>query len=111
MTGDEDVAVAEPLLRVADIPAHEAAECEGDEHMPLRARAAGMAALAVVLEDVNKVVNAVADFLPVREMLREFVVPGTQIRLGGNGHRATSFGAWSAGRLRPAEGTSHRAIN
>ena len=67
MPRDEDVAVAEALLRVADVPAHEAAERQGDKHVPLRARAAGVPTLPVVLEDINEVVNAVADLLPIRE--------------------------------------------
>ncbi len=33
--GDENKAIAEALFRVADVPAHEAAEREGDQHVDL----------------------------------------------------------------------------
>ena len=77
MPRDEHVAVAEPFFRMANVPAHKAAERQGDEHVPLRARPAGVPALSVVLEDIDEVVDAIADLFPIRKLLFEFGLPDT----------------------------------
>ena len=84
--GDEDVLVAEALLGIADVPAHEPAERERDLHVDLRAWAARMAALTVVLEDVDELVDRVFDLFPVLEVAFEIAITRFDLRGSGNGH-------------------------
>ncbi len=70
MPAGEHEAVAEALLRVADIPAHLARQQQRQQGVHLGARAARMPALAVVEDDVDGVVDQVFDHLPVGEVLR-----------------------------------------
>ena len=61
-------AVAEALLRVADVPPHRTAEQGRDQDMHLRPRPARMPALAIVQDDVQKLVDQVLGFFPVGEL-------------------------------------------
>ena len=60
--------IAEALLRVADVPPHRAAEQAGDQDVHLRPRPARMPALAIVQDNVQKLVDQVFGFFPVGEL-------------------------------------------
>ncbi len=74
MAADQDETIAEALLGMADVPAHDAAEQRHQQRVHLGARAAGMTALAVVHDQVQKLVDDVLGLLPAVELARQFLV-------------------------------------
>src|SRR5262249_10905855 len=70
----QDEAIAKPLLGMADVPARDTGEQRRDEQVDLGARAARVAALAVVQLDVDELVDDVLDLFPLRELLLELRV-------------------------------------
>ena len=70
MTSAQDEPVAESLLRIAYIPAHSSAQEQGERSMYLRSGAAWMAALSVVQDDVDELVDNIRRFLPMTKMPR-----------------------------------------
>ena len=68
MARDEDEAVAEGMLGMAEVPAHDAAEGGRDHERNLGARAAGVTGLAQVQHEVDRLVDEVADLLPLGEV-------------------------------------------
>ncbi len=86
MAGDQDEAVAKPLLGVADVPPHHPAEQGDHQGVDLGPRSAGVAALAVVEHKVNKLINQVLDFLPLGEMGGQFFVSGCDLFVGCHSH-------------------------
>src|SRR5205807_341759 len=86
LTLDGEDLVAGPLFGVADVPPHEATEGQRDLHVRLRSWATRVPGLAVVLEDVDELVDRVLDLFPVLEVALELPVPGFDLRVGGDGH-------------------------
>ena len=86
MAGNQDEPISKALLGVADVPAHEATEGERDEHVCFGSRAAGVATLAVVLEDVDILVDAVLDLFPRPEVALQVAVAGINLRFCSHTH-------------------------
>jgi len=106
---DENEPVGEGFLGVADIPPHETAEQGRHEGVHLRSGTARMAALAVVEHDVDKLIGAVLDLLPLLEMGSRIREEPIQIRLGWQVRSPfVSFrrGTGRSDRLRPPYGSS-----
>ena len=86
MAGDQDELISKALLGMADVPAHEAAQSQRDEHVRFGARATRMPALAVVLEHVDVLVDAVLDLFPRPKVALQVAVAGVDLRFGSHTH-------------------------
>ena len=96
VTGGEDEAVREAQPRPAQVPPHRARQSEGQHHVDLRARPAGVPALAVVEGQVDALVDQVLQHLVAGE-----------VELGGS--QKTSDLGFAAG-MGPARARHERDI-
>jgi imidazoleglycerol phosphate dehydratase HisB len=68
VTAQQDEPVAKTFFGVADIPAHDAAQKRGDQHVDFGARPTRVATLAIVEDDVNELINQVFGLFPVTKV-------------------------------------------
>ena len=80
VAGTEHEPIAERQPRPAHVPAHRAREHQRQEHVDLRARAARMAALAVVERQVDALVDQVLDDLVALEIRLGRAIQGVDAR-------------------------------
>ncbi len=91
VAGREHEPIRERPPRLADVPAHGAGEEERQEHVDLGARAAGVAALAVVQRQVDRLVDDLPDRIPALELRDRLVVEAIRRPLLDGGHAWTSW--------------------
>ena len=87
VAGREHEPVGERPPRAEHVPPHRAREHERDEHVDLRPRAAGMAALPVVQREVDELVDQVLGEFPHRERAPSARKQAFGVHRHGAGHR------------------------